>query len=204
MAAPLSAWAPKSSIEERARFSAKQVRPSMTQDNSGFAHPSLLQTPTEVKPEWIDRNNHMNNAYYLLVSQPAYLAAVRAWRGGAPDDRDTYGNFVTQSAVTYIHEVRAGIRLVIASRLIAVDDKRMHIYAELFDADKSRLLAITERTAINIKRGRPPRVTPYPEDVLASLQQVHAAQAEVPFAEDYEPTLSIQRRKRRAAARETP
>jgi acyl-CoA thioesterase FadM len=145
-----------------------------------------------VRKEWIDRNDHMNNSFYLLASQEACLGALRLWRGDfTAGDRAPFGNFVTQALVTYIREVRFGIRLSIRCRLVSCDEKRSHVYAEMIDGENFRLLATVERASINILRGHPPKVVSYPDVVQSNLNAVQRRHAEVPFLEQRSPLLQL-------------
>lgn len=149
-----------------------------------------------VQKEWIDRNDHMNNSVYLVASQTACLGALRLWRGDTVETtRGPFGNFATQALVTYIREVRFGIRLLIRVRLFACDEKRAHVYAEMIDADKSRLLAVVERTTINVLRGHPAKVVPYPEAVQANLKAIQKRHAAAPFFEQRTPLLQLNNRR---------
>src|SRR5262245_43378652 len=146
---------------------AGQERKMTPQDPT--TEPDLAALPTydvTVREEWIDRNDHMNNSFYLLASQQACLGALRLWRGDFTEgNRAPFGNFVTQALVTYIREVRFGIRLSIRCRLVGCDEKRSHVYAEMIDRENSELLATVERTAINVLRGHPHKDVRYPGHV---------------------------------------
>jgi acyl-CoA thioester hydrolase len=145
-----------------------------------------------LRDEWIDRNDHMNNSFYLVASQQACLGALRLWRGDFTEgERAPFGNFVTQALVTYIREVRSGIRLSIRCRLVSCDDKRSHVYAEMLDGKTSKLFATVERTSINVLRGHPPKVVPYPDVVQANLKAAQERHAVVPFLEQRSPLLQL-------------
>jgi acyl-CoA thioester hydrolase len=153
---------------------------------------SLLHYMADVRPEWIDRNDHMNNSYYLVISQHACLDSIRTWRGDTtPNARGAFGNFITQALVTYIREIRSGTSLRIQCRLSACDAKRAHVYAELINSDNGKLAATVERTSINVLRGHPPKVVPYPEDVFANLKAVMASHAGLPYLEGRRPLLTL-------------
>ena len=145
-----------------------------------------------VLQEWIDRNDHMNNSFYLIASQTACLGALRLWRGDSVEGgRSPFGNFATQALVTYIREVRFGIRLKIRCRLFACDEKRSHVYGEMIDGDSLKLLAVVERTTINVRRGHPPKVVPYPDAVQANLKAMERRHAGAPFFEQRAPLLQL-------------
>jgi acyl-CoA thioester hydrolase len=175
----------------------KTTQEKMLMQDLNIANRSVLRHfPTDVRKEWIDRNEHMNNSFYLVATQAAYLDAVRFWRGEPPGTgRTEFGNFVTQSLVTYIREVRDGASLVIVSRLVAVDDKRLHVYAEMFDSGRNILCAAVERTSINVVRGKPPKVVPYPAAVHERLTGVQTLHASAPYADGREPVLRLNPRR---------
>jgi len=146
-----------------------------------------------VRKEWIDRNDHMNNSFYLLASQEACLGALRLWRGDFTEGkRGPFGNFVTQALVTYIREVRFGIRLSIRCRLVSCDQKRSHVYAEMIDGENFKLLATVERTSINVLRGHPPKVVSYPDVVQSNLKAAQRRHAAAPFLEQRSPLLQLE------------
>jgi acyl-CoA thioester hydrolase len=166
---------------------------------------SLLHFCAEVRPEWIDRNDHMNNSYYLQISQEACLSSIRSWRGDStPTERSPFGNFVTQALVTYIREIRTGTPIRIQCRLQASDTKRALVYAELINRDTGKLAAVVERATINVQRGHPPRVVPYAEGVYASLQATLRRHADVPYLEGRQPVLRIERSRKRGSVQREP
>ena len=153
-----------------------------------------------VRKEWIDRNDHMNNSFYLLASQEACLGALRRWRGDFTEgQRAPFGNFVTQALVTYIREVRFGIRLSIRCRLVGCDQKRSHVYAEMIDGENFKLLATVERTSINVVRGHPPKVVPYPDVVRSNLNEVQRRHAAAPYLEQRSPLLQLKQNRSASA-----
>ena len=164
--------------------------PAETQDSA------VLPTyDVTIRTEWIDRNDHMNNSFYLVASQTACLGALRLWRGDFTEgERGTFGNFATQALVTYIREVRFGIRLQIRCRLVACDEKRSHVYAEMIDGENAKLLAVVERTSINVLRGHPAKVVPYPDAVQSNLAAIQRQHAGAPFFEQRSPLLQLNNR----------
>ena len=93
----------------------------------------ILQRQTRVKADWIDYNGHMNVAYYVLVfdhSTDALLESLglgEAYRQG-----ENKSFFVVESHVTYENEVKKDDLLVVKSRLLGYDTKRLHIFHEMF------------------------------------------------------------------------
>jgi acyl-CoA thioester hydrolase len=150
-----------------------------------------------VLPEWSDRNNHLNNAYYLIAVQGAYVAALKLWRGESDRDRSSTGNFTMQSLVTHLRELRLGAKLLIIPRLIALDEKRTHVLIELYNEDVGYLGAVIEKTSINVARGKPPVVTNFSEQLRRRLQDVLASHAGAPFPSGITPSLLLNPRRAR-------
>jgi acyl-CoA thioester hydrolase len=148
-----------------------------------------------VVPEWTDRNNHLNNAYYLVAVQGPYIAALQHWRGEAHLDRSSTGNFTMQSLVTHLSELRAGAKLLIVPRLIGLDEKRTHVLIELYNEDEGFLGAVIEKTTINVARGDPPVVTEFSADIRRRLQEVLAAHSGVPLPPGIQPGLALNPRR---------
>jgi acyl-CoA thioester hydrolase len=153
-----------------------------------------------VIPEWSDRNNHLNNAYYLIAVQGAYIAALKLWRGEADQDRTSTGNFTMQSLVTHLRELRLGANLLIIPRLIGLDEKRTHVLIELYNEDEGYLGAVIEKTAINVARGQPPVVTNFSDDVRRRLQDVLASHAGILMPAGITPSLALNPRRTRTSA----
>lgn len=93
-----------------------------------------------VRPEWIDNNDHMNLAYYVLVFEGA-IAAMRAGLGLAGALR------LGQMHTVYEREVMLGDALRIETHLIAADRHRLHLFQELFHAEAGYRSATLESVA---------------------------------------------------------
>jgi acyl-CoA thioester hydrolase len=144
-----------------------------------------------VLPEWTDRNDHLNNAYYLVCVQSAFTTALKLWRGEAGQDRGGTGNYTMQSLVTHFRELRRGARLLIVPRLIGVDEKRTHVFVELYNEDEGYLGAAIEKTSINVARGQPPAVADFSDEMRRRLREVQTWHAEAPLPAGIRPQLAL-------------
>jgi len=90
-----------------------------------------------VRPEWIDNNDHMNLAYYVLVFSHATDALAQ--RLGLPGRLR-----VTQMHTVYEREVTLGDRLRVATHLLAADATRLHLFHEMFQAEQGYRAATLE------------------------------------------------------------
>lgn len=93
-----------------------------------MSQPPVLHRET-VLGEWVDYNDHMNVAYYVLVfdhTTDVFLEQI----GINEDYRASNGGsvFVVESHIVYGQEVLAGSTVEISTQLLDADDKRMHLF----------------------------------------------------------------------------
>jgi acyl-CoA thioester hydrolase len=98
---------------------------------------AAAQHEDTVRPEWIDNNDHMNLAYYVLVFSGATdaLAARLALPGRLR---------VTQMHTVYEREVTLGDRLRVATHVLAADASRLHLFHEMFQVEQGYRAATLE------------------------------------------------------------
>ncbi len=125
-----------------------------------------------VVPErWIDINGHMNATHYVLVIYDAHVEFTRSI--GLGDDyvaRTQCGKAVIESHMVYEREIALGDQIEVRSWLLAVDDKRLHFFHELFNATKGGRAATSEQIDIHIDL-RARRSSPLPDDLRQALRQ---------------------------------
>jgi acyl-CoA thioesterase FadM len=132
---------------------------------------------TSVKPEWIDYNGHMNEAYYILVfgfTTDAFLD----WIGmdGAYRQRTRTSLYTVEGHIAYLQEVPFGTNLNIATTLAAADAKRVHLFHEMVRESDGAPLATYELLALHVDQAGP-RVTAMPAplfDRVTTLARIHA------------------------------
>ena len=135
---------------------------------------------SEVKPEWLDANGHMNIAHYASAfddgSEPMFEALGLGWaytRSGAGTI------FVLSSSMDFRRELLAGDPLAMTTQLLAYDRRRIHVYQELFHRERGYLAAQAEFVYAHVSlanRG----ISEIPPAALQRVEQVHAAHAELP------------------------
>lgn len=104
--------------------------------------------------DWIDYNGHMNVAYYVLVFDRATDATLEKFEiGETYRKKENKSVFVVESHVTYDHEVHKGARLLIKTRLLGVDRKRIHLFHEMYGDDSDVLCATNEIMAVHVDLG---------------------------------------------------
>ena len=142
----------------------------------------VIEYAAVVRPEWIDSNGHMNLAYYVVVFDLATDALYAALEIGDAY-REATGNscFTAETHTLYEREVHLADSLMVRSWLLGADTKRLHYFHEMFHVDSGERSAVQELMALHIDM-RVRRVTPYPADRYAALQQAvkHYAPATLP------------------------
>jgi acyl-CoA thioester hydrolase len=106
----------------------------------------LFSTRTEVKPEWIDYNGHMNMGYYAVafdeLGTDKYFNYLGI--GVAHKQALNHSTFTLGTNIDYLKEVVDGDPLRITTQLVDYDHKRLHYYHCMYHADEGYLAATNE------------------------------------------------------------
>jgi acyl-CoA thioester hydrolase len=131
-----------------------------------------------VLPEWVDWNGHMNVAFYVTAFDQASGAFMRNMGLGRRYVDGKLGmTFVLETHVTYDREMREGAPMRFTSQLLERDAKKVHLYHEMFHAERGYLAATNEVIVMNIDYASR-RSAPWPAPVaerLEALWQAHEA-----------------------------
>jgi acyl-CoA thioesterase FadM len=127
---------------------------------------------TSVKPEWIDYNGHMNEAYYVLVFGFATDAFLdRIGMDNAYRDRTHTSLYTTEGHIAYLEEVPFGTNLAVATTLVAADAKRVHLFHDMRREGDGARLATYELVTLHVDQTGP-RVTAMPAAILDRLTEL--------------------------------
>jgi acyl-CoA thioester hydrolase len=138
----------------------------------------------EVLPEWIDYNGHMNLAYYTVLFDQATDILFDELGLGLDYRRERkLGTFVAETHNLYERELLVGAGVRVATQIIAIDEKRMHIGHEMFALDgcpdSSQRAATQELMFLHVDLAAR-RVSPFPADMYARVAAAAAAHAALP------------------------
>lgn len=135
---------------------------------------------TPIHPEWVDYNNHLRDAFYLLIFSFATDALMdRIGLDQAGRERSGHTLYTLECHLNYLAEVKLGAEVEVRTQLLNHDRKRLQVYHGLYRVGEERLLAANEQMLINIDR-QAGRSAPFDEAVLAQLQALHEAQQDLP------------------------
>ena len=139
-----------------------------------------ITTPLElfrcdVEPDWVDYNNHMTESAYLTAFGWASDALFR-YIGDDEQYRAAGHSFYTvETHINYLREVASNHSLRFTTTIVGLDDKRLHIYHEMFDAGTGELVAATEQMLLHVDTnvGRPTPIAGGPARALGAIREVH-------------------------------
>ena len=131
-----------------------------------------------VKPEWIDYNGHMTEAYYVLTFGFA-TEEFQGYVGGGEAYRDRTGSslYTVEAHINYLREVKEGTPLNFSTQLLNFDDKRMHLFHAML-VDDDIVVATTEVMALHVDAE--PSVTPMPGDIIENLRLIYEGHKGIP------------------------
>lgn len=152
---------------------------------------------THIKPEWLDYNNHMNVAYYVLIFDHAGEQLAEDLGLGEQITKETDISWmVLENHITYNNEVVLDQPVDVRMQLVDHDSKRLHLYFEMYakNDDGSEYLASTlEQMAmcVNLKERK---ASNFPESVMANIERLAADQADIPKPENIGRKIGIRRK----------
>lgn len=142
--------------------------------------PAFLSSIMTVKEEWIDFNGHLNMAYYNVLFDQAIDETFIAL-GLGPDylERANGTTFTAEAHVTYLRELKLGDDVQTHLQVLDYDEKRIHIFQELYHHGQGFLSATCEQMTLHVDMAVK-RVSPFPEEILSNIKKMHADHKPLP------------------------
>ena len=148
---------------------------------------------TEVRPEWVDYNGHMSEAYYVLVfghTTDAFLEAIGM--NAAFREENRMSLYTLEAHISYLQEVGEAEPLSVTTQLLDADHKRVHLFHAMSHATSGEPVATGELMLLNVD-GIGPRSAPFPEDISSRLQEIQDAHQSLPWPEQAGRSIGIKR-----------
>lgn len=135
----------------------------------------------QVLPEWIDVNDHMNVAYYLLAFDKAVDSLWQEF-GLTEDYIRTHSSstIAVESHVTWQREIVEDDPFVVTSQVLAYDEKRIHQFQRMYHAEEGFLAATCEWMNLHFDTGIR-RVVPWPDEIRARIADFADNQGQQPW-----------------------
>jgi acyl-CoA thioester hydrolase len=133
-----------------------------------------------VQPGWVDYNNHLNDAYYMVIFSDA-TTALMAHIGLGPEERAATGQtlFTLEIHLNYLHEVKLGAEVRVDTQILGHDAKRLHVFHTMHRGDEPDAAATNEQMLLNIDMSGP-KAAPFRPEVLGRIEAIAKAQAGLP------------------------
>jgi carnitine 3-dehydrogenase len=132
-----------------------------------------------VPPSWIDYNGHMTEHRYLQLFGETSDALLRLIGVDADYLAGGRSYYTVETHIIHVDEVRVGQQLYSTTQILAVDDKRLHLFHRIHGGSDDRLIASAEQMLLHVD-SRQGRAAAADDAVLARLNpiaQAHAALA---------------------------
>lgn len=140
----------------------------------------LISYRTAILPEWVDYNNHLRDAFYLLIFSYATDALMDRIGLDEPGrTRTGHTLYTLECHLNYLNEVKLGSEVEVRTHLLAYDRKRLHVHLGLYRPGDEQLLAASEQMLMNIDHAAG-RSAPFDEAVLPQIQALHEMQKDLP------------------------
>ena len=111
----------------------------------------MLLKSFSIKHEWVDYNDHMNMAYYVLIFDQALEVALEKFKMGESSAKDlNRSTMVVETNTKYLSEVKQGEEIDIHMTYFDHDKKRLHIKMEMIEKSKKKISATIELSLIHI------------------------------------------------------
>ena len=144
-----------------------------------------------VLPEWIDVNDHMNVAYYVLAFDRGVDSLWERFGITAEHIREMNSStFAVEAHVMYRRELKLDDPYFVTAQVLAFDEKRIHQFQRLYHADDGYLAATAEWMSLHVDL-ETRRVAPWPQQILADITRVSAAQGDWPYPEEAGRQMSV-------------
>jgi len=138
----------------------------------------------QVLSEWIDINNHMNVAYYVLAfDQGVDLLWDRFGLTNEYIEQHDSSTFAVESHVIWQREISEAEPYVITSQVLAYDEKRIHQFMRMYQADNRTLCATAEWMNLHVDISVR-RVAPWPVHILDSIAHYAEVQGDWPWPQE--------------------
>lgn len=145
----------------------------------GHAAPLPIYHDT-VRPEWVDYNGHLRDAFYLLIFSFATDALMDYIGLNEAGRTRTHSSIYTlESHINYLQEVKVGATVQVTTQLVGHDAKRLHIYHAMLLPGMAEPVAVSEQMLLHVDV-RGPKSAVFPPDVLQHVQGIAAAHSPLP------------------------
>ena len=152
--------------------------------------PEMITFDGLVDPDWADYNDHMTEFRYLEVFSKS-TDTLLDWIGGGPAyARGGSSWYTIETHIRHLDEVAIGKPIMVKSRLVQHDEKRLHLFHDMHGGDDMGLLATGEHMLMHVDMDAG-RSSPMPEAMKASLDTIAERQSGLPMPDSRGASIGI-------------
>ena len=106
---------------------------------------SIYLKSEKIIKEWVDYNNHLNMAYYILIFDQACEVILSKFKMGEESAKtEKRSTMVVETNTKYISEVEEGNEVDIMLTFFDHDKKRLHLKLEIIEKENKKISATIE------------------------------------------------------------
>ena len=106
---------------------------------------SIYLKSQKIIKEWVDYNNHLNMAYYVLIFDQACEVMLEKFKMGAVSAKnERRSTMVVETNTKYINEVKQGIEVDIMLTFFDHDKKRLHLSLNMIEKQTKKISSSIE------------------------------------------------------------
>ena len=106
---------------------------------------SIYLKSQKIIKEWVDYNNHLNMAYYILIFDQGLEVLLEKFKMGADSARnEKRSTMVVETNTKYINEVKESDEVDIMLTFFDHDKKRLHLKLEIIEKKTKKVSASIE------------------------------------------------------------
>lgn len=148
-----------------------------------------------LKPDWIDYNGHLRDAYYVVAMSLAvdevmdHLGLDAHYR-----ERTRCTLYTLELHIHYLHEIKATDELRVATSVLDYDAKRIHAACDFRCPRIDGPAASADLMLMHVHQGEKPAGAPFPSEVAARLESLKVSPAEAAARRFFSRKIEIKRR----------
>jgi carnitine 3-dehydrogenase len=176
----------------RALFDASHA--GVITDGDDLSRPLCLHT-ARVPPEWVDYNGHAHESRYLQVFGDSSDALLRYVGIDAAYLNGGRSYYTVETHLSHLREASAGDVLHVTTQILGFDEKRLHLFHELYQTREDALLATAEQMLLHVDTAEG-RTSPAGPEILDRIARISAAHAALPWPERAGRAIRVTARRR--------
>ena len=112
---------------------------------------SVFLKSQKIIKEWVDYNNHLNMAYYILIFDQALEVMLEKFKMGANSAKtEKRSTMVVETNTKYINEIKQEDEVDIILTFFDHDKKRLHLKLEMIEKKTKKISASIEWLSLYI------------------------------------------------------